>query len=305
VFRGSFVALVTPFVDGDLDLATLRRLVDWLIDEGSDGLVPCGTTGETPALSEREWRLVAETVVEQAAGRVPVIVGTGTNATSTSIERTRIARELGATAAMIVTPYYNRPQQDGIVRHVAAVGNAVDLPLVLYNVPTRTGVNLLPETVACLLDRAPIAAVKESSGSLDQVSELVRAVEGRAAVLSGDDSLTLPIMSVGGTGVISVLANIAPSATRELVHAALTGDFARARQLHHELFPVARALFLETNPVPVKAAAELLGLCRSEVRLPLAPLSPAALQRLRQALAACPHTASRSSVPTEVQSWCG
>mgnify|MGYP001026932891 CR=1 FL=1 len=290
---GSLVALVTPFSDGALDLAALRSLVEWQIAQGSQGLVPCGTTGETPALSEREWRLVAETVIDQAAGRVPVIVGAGTNATSTTIERTRIARELGATAAMIVTPYYNRPQQEGILRHVVAIADRVDLPLVLYNVPSRTGINLMPDTVVRLLELAPIAAVKESSGSLDQVSELVLATEGRAAVLSGDDSLTLPVMSVGGTGVVSVLANIAPSATRALVDAALIGDLARARRLHLQLFPLARALFLETNPVPVKTAAEFLGLCRSEVRLPLAPLSPTTRELLRQALASCAYTASR------------
>jgi 4-hydroxy-tetrahydrodipicolinate synthase len=302
MLRGSFVALVTPFADGELDLGTLRHLVEWQICEGSDGLVPCGSTGETPTLSEREWRLVTQTVIEQAAGRVPVIAGTGTNATSVSIERTRIARELGATAAMIVAPYYNRPQQEGILRHVAAIADVVDLPLVLYNVPSRTGVNLLPDTVARLLDLAPIVAVKESSGSLDQISELVLALDGRAAVLSGDDSLTLPIISVGGAGVVSVLANIAPAATRELVHAALAGDLTRARRLHQELFPLARALFLETNPVPVKAAAELLGLCRAEVRLPLVPLSPASQQRLHQALARCPQTASRlNAAATEVQ----
>ena len=301
MLRGSFVALVTPFADGELDLGTLRYLVEWQICEGSDGLVPCGTTGETPTLSDREWRQVIETVIEQAAGRVPVIAGTGTNATSVSIERTRIARELGATAAMIVTPYYNRPQQDGILRHVVAIADVVDLPLVLYNVPSRTGVNLLPETVARLLDLAPIVAVKESSGSLDQASELVLALEGRAAVLSGDDSLTLPIISVGGAGVVSVLANIVPATTRDLVHAALAGDLARARRLHHELFPLVRALFLETNPVPVKAAAELLGLCRSEVRLPLAPMSSTSRQRLSQALAGSPHTATRLAAATEVQ----
>jgi len=293
VLCGSLVALVTPFSDGALDLAALRSLVEWQIAQGSQGLVPCGTTGETPALSEREWRLVAETVIDQAAGRVPVIVGAGTNATSTTIERTRIARELGATAAMIVTPYYNRPQQEGILRHVVAIADRVDLPLVLYNVPSRTGINLMPDTVVRLLELAPIAAVKESSGSLDQVSELVLATEGRAAVLSGDDSLTLPVMSVGGTGVVSVLANIAPSATRALVDAALIGDLARARRLHLQLFPLARALFLETNPVPVKTAAEFLGLCRSEVRLPLAPLSPTTRELLRQALASCAYTASR------------
>ncbi|MBO9404547.1 MAG: 4-hydroxy-tetrahydrodipicolinate synthase, partial [Thermomicrobium sp.] len=236
-------------------------------------------------------------VIEQAAGRVPVIVGTGTNSTMVTIQRTRVARELGATAAMVVTPYYNKPQQEGLYRHVAAIADAVDLPLVIYNVPSRTGVNLAPETARRLLDIAPVIAFKDSSGSLDQVSELVLAVGDRSSVLSGDDSLTLPIIAVGGQGVVSVLANIAPAATATMVRAALDGDLARARHLHGELFPLARALFIETNPVPVKTAAELLGLCSATVRLPLAPLAPANRERLLAALASCPHTASLLARP--------
>ena len=291
MFQGTFVALITPFTGDRIDEPALGRLVDWLIDQGVDGLVPCGTTGETPSLTEEEWQRVAALVIERAAGRVPVIVGTGTNSTATTIARTRIARELGADAAMVVTPYYNKPQQEGLVRHVVAVADAVDLPLVVYNVPGRTGVNLAPETARRLVEQAPVVAIKESSGSLDQISELVLAVGERCAVLSGDDSLTLPIIAVGGRGVISVVANVAPAAMAALVRAALQGDMERARALHHELFPLARALFLETNPVPVKAAAEMLGLCAGTVRLPLTPLSDANRQRLAHVLATCPHTA--------------
>lgn len=293
MLEGTFVAVITPFVGEMLDEQALGRLVDWLITEGVDGLVPCGTTGETPSLTDDEWRRVAELVIERTAGRVPVIVGTGTNSTAVSIARTRIARELGATAAMVVTPYYNKPQQEGLLRHVVAIADAVDLPLVVYNVPGRTGVNLAPETARRMVEQAPIVAIKESSGSLDQVSELVLAVGDRCAILSGDDSLTLPILAVGGRGVVSVLANVAPAATAAMVRAALRGEIERARRLHHELFPLARALFMETNPVPVKAAAELLGLCRADVRLPLAPLTPANRERLRAVLASCPHTAER------------
>ncbi len=293
MLNGTFVALITPFVDGEIDEQALALLVDWLIDQGVDGLVPCGTTGETPSLTDEEWQRVAALVIERAAGRVPVIVGTGTNSTTVSIARTRTARDLGATAAMVVTPYYNKPQQEGLFRHIVAIADAVDLPLVVYNVPGRTGVNLAPETARRLVDAAPVVAIKESSGSLDQVSELVAAVGDRCAVLSGDDSLTLPIIAVGGRGVISVVANIAPAAMAAMVRAAVQGDLERARTLHRELFPLARALFLETNPVPVKAAAEMLGLCSSAVRLPLAPLSEANRERLHRVLAACPHTAAR------------
>ncbi len=295
MLSGTFVALVTPFVGDRIDEEALLRLVDWHLSEGVDGFVPCGTTGETPSLSEAEWQRVAALVIERVAGRVPVIVGTGTNATSTTIERTRIARSLGATAAMIVTPYYNKPQQDGLLRHVVAVADAVDLPLVVYNVPGRTGVNLLPDTARRMVDHAPVIAIKESSGSLDQVSELVSAVGDRCAILSGDDSLTLPIIAVGGHGVVSVLANVLPGATARLVRTAMAGDLHTARALHRDLFPLARALFLETNPVPVKAALELIGICRADVRLPLAPLNPVNLERLRTALAACPYTNSRLS----------
>jgi len=291
MLAGTFVALITPFAEDRIDERALARLVDWLIAEGVDGLVPCGTTGETPSLTDDEWRRVAELVIERAAGRVPVIVGTGTNSTAVSIARTRIARELGADAAMIVTPYYNKPQQEGLLRHVTAIADAVDLPLVVYNVPGRTGVNLAPETARRLVEQAPVVAFKESSGSLDQVSELVLAIGDRCAVLSGDDSLTLPIIAVGGRGVISVVANVAPAAMAAMVRAALQGELERAQQLHRELFPLARALFWETNPVPVKAAAEMLGLCSGAVRLPLVALSEANRERLRTVLARCPHTA--------------
>ncbi len=293
MLEGTFVAVITPFADEKIDEPALGRLIDWLLAEGVDGLVPCGTTGETPSLTDTEWQRVAALVIERTAGRVPVIVGTGTNSTAVSITRTRIARELGATAAMVVTPYYNKPQQEGLLRHVVAIADAVDFPLVVYNVPSRTGVNLAPETARRMVEQAPVVAIKESSGSLDQVSELVLAVGDRCAILSGDDSLTLPILAVGGRGVISVLANIAPAAMVAMVRAALGGDLERARQLHLELFPLARALFIETNPVPVKAAAELLGLCRAEVRLPLSPLNPVHRERLQAILASCPHTAER------------
>ena len=285
---GSFTALITPFRHGAVDEAALRQLVEFQIAAGTGGLVPCGTTGEAATMTEAEQERVIAAVVEQAAGRVPVVAGTGTNGTAATIERTARARALGADAALVVTPYYNKPTQEGLYAHFAAVAEAVDLPLVLYNVPGRTGVNLLPETVVRLAALPGIVAVKEASGSLDQASQTVRDAPAGFAVLSGDDSLTLPIMGVGGRGVISVVANIVPAAVARLTAACLAGDLRTAREIHLDLFDLCRAMFVETNPVPVKTAAGLLGLCSPDVRLPLAPLGEASRRRVEAALAACP-----------------
>jgi 4-hydroxy-tetrahydrodipicolinate synthase len=283
---GAMTALITPFHDGAVDLPALRRLVELQIDAGISALIPCGTTGETPSLTEREADLVIATVADTARDRVPVIAGTGSNGTAVAIERTRRARALGADAALVVTPYYNRPTQDGLFAHFTAIADAADLPIVLYNVPGRTGVNMLPETVLRLAAHPRIIGVKEASGSIDQSSQIAAAAPPAFAVLSGDDSLTLPIVSVGGTGVISVLSNILPGPVAALTAAALAGDLAEARRLHLALFDLCRAMFCETNPVPVKAAAAMLGLCHDEVRLPLVPLSEASRRRVEQALAA-------------------
>ncbi|MEZ4561869.1 MAG: 4-hydroxy-tetrahydrodipicolinate synthase [Thermomicrobiales bacterium] len=285
-FSGCYTALITPFRNGELDLPALRTLVERQILGGVAGLVPCGTTGETPALTAREWETVVATVIETAQGRVPVIAGTGSNGTASTIERTRHAQALGADAALVVTPYYNKPTQEGLYQHFAAIASATEIPLVLYNVPGRASVNLLPETVLRLTTAPGVAAIKEASGSLDQASQILGEAPETFAVLSGDDSLTLPIMGVGGAGVVSVVSNIVPEAVTALTDAALAGDFASARTMHHALFDLCRAMFCETNPVPVKAAAALLGFCTPEVRLPLAPLSEAAQRRVETALAA-------------------
>ena len=285
-FSGCYTALITPFRNGELDIPALRTLVERQILGGVSGLVPCGTTGETPALSTREWETVVTTVVETTQGRVPVIAGTGSNGTASTIERTQRAQELGADAALVVTPYYNKPTQEGLFQHFAAIANATEIPLVLYNVPGRTSVNMLPETVLRLTTVPGVAAIKEASGSLDQASQILGEAPEGFAVLSGDDSLTLPIMGVGGVGVVSVVSNIVPEAVTELTAAALAGDYATARTIHHALFDLCRAMFCETNPVPVKAAAALLGFCTPEVRLPLAPLSESAQRRVETALAA-------------------
>jgi 4-hydroxy-tetrahydrodipicolinate synthase len=282
---GCYTALITPFRDGRVDEPALRALVERQIAGGVSGLVPCGTTGEAPALTAAEWERVVAVTVDTAAGRLPVLAGTGSNSHETTIERTRRARALGADGALVVTPYYNRPTQEGLYRHFAAIAAAVDLPLVLYNVPGRTGVNLLPETAVRLAAMPGIVGIKEASGALDQTSQIVREAPADFAVLSGDDSLTLPIMGVGGRGVISVVANIAPEAVSALTAACLAGDFAAGRALHLALFDLCRAMFVETNPVPVKAAAALLGYCAPDVRLPLAPLSEAAQRRVESALA--------------------
>ena len=291
MFRGSITALITPFRDGELDEAALHALVETQIRSGISGLVPCGTTGETPTLSEQEQDRVIRTVVEQAAGRVPIIAGTGGNDTTRAIARTRRARELGADAALVVVPYYNKPTQEGLYCHFAAIAAGADLPLVLYNVPGRTGVNMSPETVLRLAEVPGVVGIKEASGNLDQVSQIVGGAPEGFCVLSGDDSLTLPILSVGGTGVISVVANLVPRAMADLTAAALAGDLATARTIHCRLFPLCRAMFLDNNPIAVKTAAGLLGLCADEVRLPLTPMSPANRRLLEAALDACPDVA--------------
>ena len=282
---GCYTALITPFRDGLIDETALRALVERQIAGGVSGLVPCGTTGEAPALAASEWDRVVSVVVETAGGRVPVLAGTGSNNTVAVVERTRRARTLGADGALVVTPYYNRPTPEGLYRHFVAIAEAVDLPLVLYNVPGRTGVNLLPETVARLAEVPTIVGIKEASGSLDQASQIRREANRDFVLLSGDDSLTLPMMGVGAGGVISVVSNIVPEAVSALTSACLEGDFVTARTLHLALFDLCRAMFVETNPTPVKAAAALLGYSSPEVRLPLAPLSEAAQRRVETALA--------------------
>ena len=289
-FTGSLVALITPFKaenPGELDEAALRALVDYHVRNGTDGLVPCGTTGESVTLEEAEHERVVRIVVEQAAGRVPVIAGAGTNSTAKSIKLAKLAKSAGADATLVVTPYYNKPTQQGLYLHYEAIAKATDLPIVVYNVPTRTSVNLLPDTLARLAKLDTVVAVKEASGSLDQVTQIVELCGPDFTVLSGDDSLTLPMMAVGGVGVISVIANITPSATAEMVRAFRAGDTARARELHHALFPLTKALFSETNPIPVKTAAGFLGLCSPTLRLPMCPMGDATRAKLEAELRAC------------------
>ncbi|BCG49171.1 4-hydroxy-tetrahydrodipicolinate synthase [Citrifermentans bremense] len=280
MFQGSIVAIVTPFINGAVDEEKLRELVEFQIENGTDAIVPCGTTGESSTLSYVEHDRVIQVVVEQVNKRVPVIAGTGSNSTHEAIEITQHAKELGADGALLVTPYYNKPSQEGLFRHYKAVADAVALPQILYNVPGRTGVNLLPETVARLSVHPNIVAIKEATGSLQQASEVLALCGDKLDVLSGDDFITLPIMAAGGKGVISVTANIMPKEVSSLVDAFNAGNMEEARRLHLYLLKISNAMFIESNPVPVKAAVSLMGKCSSEVRLPLAPLMEANLAKL-------------------------
>jgi 4-hydroxy-tetrahydrodipicolinate synthase len=275
MFTGSIVAIVTPFRNDAIDEEKLRELVEFQITNGTDAIVPCGTTGESSTLDYDEHDRVIEIVVQQTNKRVPVIAGTGSNSTREAIEMTAHARKLGADGALLVTPYYNKPSQEGLYRHYRAVAEAVALPQILYNVPGRTGVNLLPETVARLADISNIVAIKEATGSLQQASEVLALCGDKLDVLSGDDFITFPMMACGAKGVISVLANIMPKEVASLVDAFRDGKMEEARQLHLRLLRISNAMFIETNPVPVKTAVALMGKATDEVRLPLAPMSEA------------------------------
>jgi 4-hydroxy-tetrahydrodipicolinate synthase len=284
-FQGSLVAMVTPFHDGRVDEGKLRELVEFHVSHGTDGLVPCGTTGEDPTLSHEEHERVIEIVIEQARGRIPVIAGTGSNSTAATIDKTRHAARAGAAGALVVTPYYNKPTQQGLYEHYRAIAEATpDLPIIIYNIQGRTAVNMETETLARLAQIPNIVGVKEASGSLDQMTAVILACGPEFTVLSGDDNLTLPLMAVGGRGVISVVGNFLAREVADVTHAALEGDWKRARDLHLKLYPVCKAMFIETNPIPVKEAMAMLGMIRAEWRLPMCPMSPANREKLRQAL---------------------
>ena len=272
-FHGSLVALVTPFKNGKVDEKKLAGLVRRHIQAGTDGIVPVGTTGESPTLSFKEHERVIEIVVDAAHHEVPVIAGTGANNTDEAIYLTKFAKKAGADGALSVTPYYNKPTQEGLYRHYKTIAEKVDIPIVLYNVPGRTGVSLSPETVARLSEIKNIVAIKEATGNMDQTSHILSLCD--ITVLSGDDSLTLPLLSIGAKGVISVIANILPEAVAQMMDAYFKGDHVRAEELHYEMFPLCRALFIETNPIPVKRAMKLLGFCSDELRLPLCEMREA------------------------------
>jgi 4-hydroxy-tetrahydrodipicolinate synthase len=273
-FAGVTVALVTPFKGGEVDYSALRKLVDYHVEQGTDCLAPCGTTGESPTLDHEEHEKVVATVIEQARGRIKVMAGTGSNSTREAIRLTKAAKTAGATGALVVGPYYNKPSQEGYYRHFAAIADACDLPICVYNIPGRTGSNITPETIGRMAEIPSIVAVKEATGSLDQASHIASLCN--LTILSGDDSLTLPLMSIGGRGVVSVVGNIVPRDLKALVSAFDAGKTAEAISWHKKLFHLSRDLLsVSTNPIPLKAAMKLLGRDTGELRLPLCPLDAA------------------------------
>ncbi len=286
MFEGTFTALVTPFRNGEVDYDVYGRLIDAQVDAAVDGVVPCGSTGESATLSHEEHERVIAFTIERAAGRIKVIAGTGSNSTRESIRLTRFAKEHGADGSLLIAPYYNKPTQDGLYAHYAAIADSVALPQLVYNIPGRSSVNIAPETMGRLAQVPNIVGVKEASGSLDQVSRIVELCGPEFTVLAGDDSLTVPIMAIGGRGAIAVISNILPHKLVRLVNAANAGDFATARTIHYELLPVMRVLFLETNPIPVKAALAMIGLIQNELRLPLTTITNDSNEKLRTVLKA-------------------
>lgn len=284
-FHGASVAIVTPFIDGRLDEKGLVDLIEFQIANGTHGIVPCGTTGESATLDFAEHKRVIELTVQTVAGRVPVIAGTGANSTLEAIELTESAKESGADAVLSVTPYYNKPNPEGLYRHFKAIAEAVDIPMFLYNVPGRTAINMLPETVARLSQVKNIIGIKEACGSIEQVSDVIRLCPRDFIVLSGDDFTAMPTVLIGGKGVISVISNVYPNGMAEMMNAALAGDLEKANALHYRMYPLMKALFCAPNPVPAKAAMEILGKIRSGLpRLPLAPLDAAGIEKLKTAM---------------------
>ena len=284
MFEGSLVAIVTPFKNGKFDEKAFADLIEFQLANGTHGIVPCGTSGESATLSHAEHERVVALAVEVVNRRVPVIAGTGSNSTDEAIAFTKHAKSVGADAALLITPYYNKPTQEGLFQHYAAVAKAVDIPLVLYNIPGRTGVNMSPSTVGRLAGIPTVVAIKEGSGSLSQISDIIQQCGSQFSVISGDDGLTLPMMVLGAKGVITVTANIAPSDMANMVNAALKGNYQEARTLHFKLAPLFTALFYETNPIPVKAALAHMGKIQNELRLPLTPMSSEHQENLHQAM---------------------
>ncbi|HOD97211.1 MAG TPA: 4-hydroxy-tetrahydrodipicolinate synthase [Syntrophales bacterium] len=282
MFKGAIVAIVTPFKNGRVDEEKLRELIEFQIENGTDGIVPCGTTGESPTLSHEEHDRVIEITVDAVKKRVPVIAGTGSNSTAEALRLTEHAREVGADGALMVCPYYNRPTQEGLYQHYKTIAEKVKIPVIVYNIPGRTGVNLLPETMARLAKVPGIVGTKEASGSLKQMHEVIQLCGPDFAVLSGDDFFTYPLLCLGGHGIISVISNIVPKDMAALVDAFAAGDLQKAKNLHYRMAPLVDSLFIETNPTPVKAALAMMGKIEYEVRLPLAKMSEANYEKLRK-----------------------
>jgi 4-hydroxy-tetrahydrodipicolinate synthase len=284
MFTGSMVALVTPFKEGKVDWQSLEALVDFHIQNGTNGIVPCGTTGESATLDHKEHHEVIERVIKAVNKRIPVIAGTGSNSTAEAVALTEGAEKAGADGALMISPYYNRPTQEGIYQHYKKVASEVGIPIIVYNIPGRTGSKIEPETLARLSEIQNVAGVKEATGSVDQAIDVIRLCGDNLAVYSGEDSLTFSLMALGGKGVISTVANIAPKEMSQLTDACLEGKWERGRDLQLKLVPLIRSVFLETNPIPIKTALALMGKCSRELRLPLTPMSEGNLKKLRQTM---------------------
>jgi len=286
MLKGSIVAIVTPFKRGKVDEKAFGDLIEWHIAQGTNAIVPCGTTGEASTLDYKEHYRVIDIAVKIVSGRVPVVAGTGANSTDETIEITEHARKSGADAALLVTPYYNKPTQEGLYRHYKMVAEQVDIPIVLYNVPGRTAVNMLPPTVARLAEIKNIIAIKEATGDMKQVSEVIRLCGDRMIVISGDDFTTLPLLALGGKGVISVSANVMPKEVSQMCSFWMKGQHDKARALHYKLEPLNASMFIETNPIPVKTALAMMGKIREEFRMPLCEMAPANKEKLKKVLMA-------------------
>jgi len=284
MFKGSMVALVTPFKAGKVDWQSLEALIEFHISNGTHGIVPCGTTGESATLSHREHDDVIKAVIKAVHKRVPVIAGTGSNSTDEAVRLTREAEKSGADGALMISPYYNRPTQEGIFQHYKKVASEVGIPIIVYNIPARTGSKIEPETLARLSEIKNVAGVKEATGSVDQAIDVIRLCGDNLAVYSGEDTLTFSLMALGGKGVISTVANIAPKEMSQVAEACLKGEWEKGRDLQFKLIPLIHAVFLETNPIPIKTALAQMGKCTGELRLPLTPMSEGNLKKLRQTM---------------------
>jgi 4-hydroxy-tetrahydrodipicolinate synthase len=284
MFEGSCVALVTPFRDGSVDYETVKTLVNWHIEKGTDCIVPCGCTGEAATLSSDEHRKVIETVIKETGGRIKVMPGTGSNSTWEAIELTEFAKKAGASGVLIITPYYNKPTQEGLFRHYEKIAESVDIPICLYNVPSRTGVNIEPETVRRLSEIKNIVAIKEAAGKVAQSAQIIRLCKENITLLSGDDALTLPMMAMGGKGVVSVLANVVPDVVHDMTSSYLGKEADKALELHYKWLPLMNALFVETNPGPVKEALGMMKMIKPELRLPLVNLMSSNKEKLKKVM---------------------
>ncbi len=275
MFEGAFTAIVTPFKSGKVDYKSFEKLIEFQIEKGIHGLVPCGTTGESATLTLQEHKEVVEFVIKTVKGRVKVIAGSGSNSTAEALELTKFTKKAGADGALVITPYYNKPTQEGLYRHFKLIAEEVDIPIVVYNVPGRTGVNLLPDTLARLKDISNITAVKEASGNVEQMEQIIDLVEGKIDLLSGDDSLYFPILAIGGKGVISVASNIIPGDVAEVYNQFKKNNMEKARELFYKYYFLTKSMFYETNPIPAKTSLKLMGMISGELRLPLCEMSKA------------------------------